>query len=289
MSGRDVAGAGGTDPPGTFTAAGSPWPPPSPDHAPWTTEIRPLRDRSGEPHVAIVFRPPHDVHPRLSAGLEPHRPFLEAPGVDGVAPWVQRPRPGTFLYPIGDGTLLVRMLDTCAERRRPAGVHAALELLQALGPVLDDAARAGRKVGLGGHGGLEPSRVLIHPMGGGSVIGHGIPRVDLITWLAEGAPEAPSGLRYLAPERVTPGATFEPDLKADLYALAMISAEVALGSPLIDATSPMTLVERIREGGAAAAVRAAGLPPPFTELLAEALGPDPATRPTGRALASRAG
>src|SRR5687768_1050481 len=147
----------------------------------------------------------------LGTGMDPIASFVKNPGVAGLAPLVAWDRArATFVYPAGDGVVLARALE-----KRPGSVRAALELLQALGPVLDDAARAGRRTGLPGHGSLSPWRVLVHPSGKGTVVGHGLPPLEITTWLDDETDLPPGpGLRFFPPERLDDG---DEDLRSDLY------------------------------------------------------------------------
>lgn len=252
-----------------------------------------VRDPAGALHLALRFGAEHARHPLLREGLDPIATFLAAPGVDRVAPLVARDRDGgTFVYPVGEGALLATIIERCAERNQPAGIRAALELVEAVGPLLDDAAKAGRRAGLPGHGGLNPWRVHVDGSGA-TVVGHGVPAIEVVTWLegrlgrsAASAAQAGVGLRYFAPERVDEG---DEDLRADLYALAVSAAELAMGGALLTGDGE-ALVKAIQSGAAAIAVRAGlSAAPGLGELLAHALAVDPADRPSsGRWMAGEA-
>ncbi|MEQ1502978.1 MAG: hypothetical protein ABMB14_12145, partial [Myxococcota bacterium] len=163
-----------------------------------------VQDRAGVSHFALRYPRALADHPLLRQGLDPIAAFVRAPGVVGVAPLVDWDREqATFVYPAGDGVLLASILDHDAQAGHRAGPRAALELLAAVGPILDDAAKAGRRAGLPGHGALNPWRIAVHPDGAATVIGHGVPAVEVAAWLESSRDRAPGpGLRYFAPERI---------------------------------------------------------------------------------------
>ncbi|MCA9495131.1 MAG: hypothetical protein KC621_34620, partial [Myxococcales bacterium] len=246
-----------------------------------------VADRSGVHHRAIVFRSDLADHPMLREGFDPLQAFLQRPGVSGLAPlsaW-DRDR-ATFLYPMREGVLLATLLERGRGPAGPAGPKAALELIALVAPILEDAVRAGRRVGLNAHGGLDPWRIQVHPKGDPvTLLGHGVAPVHITSWLDEETDEAPGiGLRYYPPERIEEQ---DEDLRADLYALATLAAEVLLGEPLIAETGEAA-VEPILAGGAQKAVEAK-IPGEVGALLAKACARDPKARfGSGKALGERA-
>jgi hypothetical protein len=254
--------------------------------------VLPVRDPAGVPHLALQFYPDLAEHPLLRQGIDLIASFIQQPTMEGIAPLVAWEREkATFVYPSTDGVLVATLLERCGANRRPAGVRAALELLITVGPMLDEAARAGRRAGLLGHGALNPWRILLHPSGRATLLGHGIPAVEIAAWLEQTggggrvSREPGVGLRYFAPERIEEG---DEDLRADLYALAVTATELALGHPLLTGTGP-ALATAIREGAALTALRGESLPAPVRELFSELLAVDSGDRPvSGKATASRA-
>jgi hypothetical protein len=277
--GRGLVGLSG------WSAAGSPIEGPG-------ALVLPMRDPAGVPHLALQFYPDLAEHPLLRQGIDLIVGFIQQPPLAGIAPLVAWERDkATFVYPCKDGVLVATLLERCAASKRPAGIRAALELLTTVGPMLDEAARAGRRAGLPGHGALNPWRLLLHPDGSATLLGHGVPAVEIAAWLEQtGASSRVSrepgvGLRYFAPERIEEG---DEDLRADLYALAVTATELALGHPLLSGSGP-ALATAIREGAALTALRGESLPGPVLQLFTELLAVDPGDRPvSGKATASRA-
>lgn len=246
-----------------------------------------VADRSGVHHRAIVFRSDLADHPMLREGFDPLQAFLQRPGVAGLAPLAAWDRErATFVYPMRDGVLLATLLEQARGTGRPAGARAALELLALVAPILEDAVRAGRRVGLNAHGGLDPWRIQVHPTGEPvTLLGHGVAPVHITSWLDEETDEAPGiGLRYYPPERIEEQ---DEDLRADLYALATLAAELLLGEPLI-AEVGEAAVDPILSGAAQKAVEAR-IPGEVGALLAKACARDPRARfGSGKALGERA-
>jgi hypothetical protein len=234
----------------------------------------------------IGFRPDLHDHPMLHQGMSGVHRFLRDPNVRGIAPlseWIE-PR-CLFAYPSRDGVLLSTIVEQLQQRGRVGGPRAALELLVTGGPLLDEAARAGRRHGLPSHGALHPWRILVHPLGGLTLVGYGLPAVEVNAWLDEETRVEPgAALTYFPPERI---GEQDEDARADQYALAMAALELLLGRPAIEGAADERL-EAIVEGAGAAAARQLGSPA-LVELFSRALAPTPTDRfPSGRALADRA-
>jgi hypothetical protein len=244
------------------------------------------RDPSGASYLVVGFRPDLLDHPMLHQGMAPVARFLRSPGVKGVAALVEWDEARClFAYPTRDGVLLASILERLRAQRRSAGPHAALELLAVAAPILDDASKAGRRHGLPGHGALTPWRLLVHPLGGVTLIGHGVPAVEVNAWLDEETAEDPGpALAYFPPERVGEG---DEDVRGDLYSLAMTALELLLGRPVLDGTAE----ERVDQvtAGRPAQVAASLETQQLQALFGKALAVEPEQRfASGRALAEQA-
>jgi hypothetical protein len=244
------------------------------------------RDPTGATYLVIGFRPDLHDHPMLHQGMAGVIGFLRAPNVKGVAALAEWDESRClFAYAARDGVLVSAIHGRLVEQRKSAGPRAALELLAVAGPILDEAARAGRRHGLPGHGALQPWRILVHPLGGLTIVGHGLPAVEVNAWLDEETGESPgSTLAYFPPERIREE---DEDVRGDLYALAVCALELLVGRSVFDGP-PDQVLEQISAGRPAAA--AANLETPeLVSLFQRALAPAPSARfPTGRAQADQA-
>ncbi len=244
------------------------------------------RDPGGASYLVIGFRKDLHDHPMLHQGMHGVQRFLRAPNVKGVAPLAEWDEGRClFAYPARDGVLLAAVLDQLRSQGRSAGPHPALELLATVGPILDEAARAGRRHGLPGHGALHPWRILIHPLGGVTLVGHGVPAVEVNAWLDEESGEDPGpALRYFPPERIQEE---DEDVRSDLYALALAALELLLGRPAVEGR-PDEQTDQI-VGGRPALLAKNLETPELVDLFAKALAVTREDRfATGRALADRA-
>ncbi|HHO53712.1 MAG TPA: hypothetical protein ENK18_23275, partial [Deltaproteobacteria bacterium] len=261
------------------------WKPRSePVEAPGGTLFR-VRGPRGEIGIALQFREDLIDHPMLQRGMDDVADFVLAPEVPGVLPLVAWNRErALFIYKIDDGQLLSEVLARCVEHGVIPGERVAIELLGRAALALDDAARAGARVGVDNHGCLTPWRIVVYPGGEVSLLGYALPPIEVFAWLDEETDEPPGpGLRYTPPERIQDSLE---DLRTDIYTLGMIAAEVALGTPLLKGT-PRQLVDQILEGEPAAALGE------FSEagqgLLETVLHPAKAARPsTGAEVANLA-
>lgn len=248
--------------------------------------LRWARDPTGTTYAVLGFRPDLHDHPMLHQGMHGVARFLRSPNVKGIAPLAEWNEAACqFAYPARDGVILSAVLDRLRAQRRSAGPRAALELLATVAPALDEAARAGRRHGLTGHGGLTPWRVLVHPLGGATLLGYGIPPIEVSAWLDEETAIDPGdALAYCPPERV---AEEDEDVRGDLYSLAVAALALLLGRRVLEGPGDDVL-QQIGAGGAAAVARALETPE-LQDLFGQLLAVDPGERfPTGRAVAERA-
>ncbi|HHO52375.1 MAG TPA: hypothetical protein ENK18_16265, partial [Deltaproteobacteria bacterium] len=250
----------------------------------------PVQDGAGALHLELRFRRDLADHPMLNNGMAPIEAFVRRPGVEGIVPLVGWDRSqAAFVYPCGDAVLLASVLEDRAAYRLPAGVRAGLELLVGLGPLIDRACAGARAVGLPNHGALTPWRILIDPSRSLSLVGLGLPAVEVTTWLDEETDQPPGpALRFFPPERIEDR---EEDVRSDLYAVALCAAELMLGRPVIEG-EPSEIVDAVLEGRIQERIEAAAdalIPAGAKALLLRAAAHDPAQRfPSGAGLSRQA-
>jgi len=234
-----------------------------------------LESGNGLKHTAIVFHAAWRDHPSLGAPLMRALPFLEEPGIAGIAPLVAHdPDEGAFVYATGTVVSLADVLRVFSASGVPAGVKAALELCFLTAELLVEAAEvAGGQAGLRGHGAVQPWRVALRTDGQVVLLGYGVPQPELVHASAEQLRSArEDALRYAPPERLAG----EPEeLSSDLFSLALVAAELVLGKPLYDGT----LAEVRQQATRGEAVRRLyqvrdRMPDGLREALARALKPD---------------
>lgn len=148
------------------------------------------------------------------------------------------------------GLDLWRLTRWLTRERRVLGtdlaVHVTRELLAALHAVHSAVDEAGRALGLV-HRDVSPSNVLVSMHGQVKLGDFGIARA----LLSESYPQAAAGARgkgklgYLSPEQVAGQAT---DRRADVFAAAVISAELLMGRPLFAGSSELAVLLAIRDG-----------------------------------------
>ncbi|MEO0602570.1 MAG: hypothetical protein AAF211_14095, partial [Myxococcota bacterium] len=212
-------------------------------------DLRQATDGAGVRHVLLV---PADA--RATEGAP------DLPVIDGIAPVVRRDAAtGTVAYLLDDGELLADVAPG------PWDVEAALDLLLALGRVLDAAARVPQ---LGAHGAVDPWRIVLHPRGAVSVLGYG--------QSPSGPPAAGPAARFVAPE-VRGGAL--ADVRSDVFAAGLCVVERLRGEALPEPC------ERVADALADVVLS----PPTLRTLLLDCVDDDPAARPAnGAELVQRA-
>lgn len=237
-----------------------------------TADLVEVRLEDGSKQTALVFHPEYRDTARWGE-VEGYRPFLAAPGVDGLCPLLRHdPDEGLFLYRTGPCWSMAEVVRVFSDLGAAAGIRAGLELCYLVGQVLVDAAEAGERWRLTAHGALDPRRVVFGPQGTPGVIGYGLPAFDFVDQLDGRRPRDEDTVRYAAPE------LFErvpPDLTSDLFTLALLGVELSLGRPLYDG-----LAEDIRrQASRGEAIRRLYrwrevLPDAVLEAYAQALKPD---------------
>lgn len=189
------------------------------------------------------------------------------------------------------GLDLWRLTRWLAREKRVLGIeiatHIARELLVALHAVHTTVDERGKPLGLV-HRDVSPSNVLVSLHGQVKLSDFGIARA----LLSESYPQAAAGgrgkgkLGYLSPEQVAGQTT---DRRADVFAAAVIAAELLMGKPLFSGASELAVLLAIRDGDLQAFEHVApALPRPIAEAIRAGLVRDPEQRTaTARALADR--
>lgn len=203
-----------------------------------------LGESSNGTHLgwALTFDRALRNHPDL-ASVEAIRPFLEEPGVKGVAPltWSESHR-GVFGYQTGPVWLLRDVLTALKQPNAPSHDRAGLQLLARLGQILEQASVAASQVQRYCHGSLDPHRIALTEDGEVTVLGYAVPHVTL-----RGAtkPDA-QVLRYCAPETLEN----EPqDVRTDLLTLGLLGFEWLTGTPLYTGDAERVLLAAKRGVG----------------------------------------
>jgi serine/threonine-protein kinase len=163
--------------------------------------------------------------------------------------------------------------------------HITRELLAALHAVHTAVDEAGRPLGLV-HRDVSPSNLLVSVHGTVKLGDFGIARA----LLSESYPQAALGgrakgkLGYLSPEQV---AGLPTDRRADVFAAAVVAAELLTGRPLFAGSSELAVLLAIRDGDTHVFDQVAStLPTAVVAALRRGLARDPDERvPTARALA----
>ncbi|MEN0067211.1 MAG: winged helix-turn-helix domain-containing protein [Myxococcota bacterium] len=242
--------------------------------------MRRLEGPRGETGMAIKFRNDLAAHPILVDGLTELTRFMRNPGHRAVAPllhWDRRQ--ALFIYDIGNKVLLADIIDRSQWRDQIPGERVAMELLVSASVVLDGAAREATRVGITNHGSLDPWHVLVDRDGSLSLLAYGLPPMDAIAWLDENGPLPERGIGYWPPERIDdsrPEGVF-----SDIYAMAVMATELAIGHPILDESQPGNAIKTILGmGGLRAQVQElGGLTRDVRQLLMELLHEEEDLRP----------
>ena len=232
-----------------------------------------LADANRNLHTAIVFAEPPPRAVTLS--VEMVLSFLEYPMVRGIVELSHHDlAQGWFAYPTGKSLTLREILNRHADSAQVMGQRAALDVALQTARILAEAAETGEAQGCFSHGALSPWRILLNDEGAVQLLGHGVP-----------SPLHDVGaVRYAPPERIEQTAE---DGRSDIYSLAAIACESAVGRPLGSGKDVAALKERILTGELATSVRKAGMPRPIAALLTEAMSTNLEQRPTPGEFATR--
>ncbi|MCB9670492.1 MAG: hypothetical protein H6734_13525 [Alphaproteobacteria bacterium] len=206
--------------------------------------------------IEVVFDASLRDHASLRNGIASFEGFARSPGTPLVAPlddWsLEEAR---FAYATDAPVTLAEILAAQRARGEPCGVRAALETLQGVVAALTAARPAAQRAGLQAHGNLNPWRIAIREDGTPTLLGYGLPDVELFAYLDEQQPGVSiDTLRYAPPERLDDQ---EEDPRSDLYTLAVVAAEMMLGRPVFDGT-PTSVAERVIRGDAPELIEAIG-------------------------------
>ncbi|MEM7608664.1 MAG: protein kinase, partial [Myxococcota bacterium] len=183
------------------------------------------------------------------------------------------------------GCDLWRLMRWLRQQRKSLGVelsvHIALSLLHALEAVHTATDEDGEPLQIV-HRDVSPSNILLSVHGGVKLGDFGIARAKL-DGLSQSS-RAKGKLGYLSPEQVTGGAV---DQRADIFAAAVVAAELLLGRELFSGGSELAVLLAIRDGSIAPFL-ALPLDEELKSAIAEALRPTPADRiDTASSLAAR--
>lgn len=127
----------------------------------------------------------------------------------------------------------------------PVAVFCASELLAGLHAVHEAVDESGRPLGIV-HGDVSPSNVLVSTQGDVKLADFGIAEARLRSAFpqAAAAGRTKGKLGYLAPEQVRGEHT---DRRADVFAAAVVAAELILGQPLFARGSELTILLAVRD------------------------------------------
>ncbi len=236
--------------------------------------------------IAIRYQNPWAGHLLLTKGIAGIKGFLEAPGVEGIAPMTRwDPADSTLSYRAEGLAVaeLMKVLDGVADRER-----CGLELLAQVATILDDALEAAEAHGVYSHGGLTPWRIIVDSAGETMILGFGIPQVEVVAYLDEETDEAPIDVfRFCVPERLEDK---DEDVRSDLCSLGLVVAELITGLPVLSGSADQ-IIDKIFAGAAPDAVEHTGrvLSDSALDLLCSMVEAKPADRPrTGKEAAKTA-
>ncbi|MCB9685446.1 MAG: hypothetical protein H6735_10435 [Alphaproteobacteria bacterium] len=187
-----------------------------------------LRGPTGDRSHAIAYHDAFRDDPALGTGLDVLRSFLELPMVDGIAP-LRASRRGFLVYATPDVRTVRELIGVFAEEGG-GGPRAALELIERAGRTIVEAARVAEHHGVRSHGSLDPWRVGVSADGSVTLLGYGLPPLEVVDFLRDERLVPPAdALRYAPPERLDGEAEEE---RSDLYALCLMAVELCTGFPV---------------------------------------------------------
>ncbi|MFT6818405.1 MAG: hypothetical protein ACJATT_002221 [Myxococcota bacterium] len=192
-----------------------------------------LESVKGLKHTALVYKAPFNTAPCLTTELQGSLPFMESPGVSGIAPLADYDREsGTFVYKSGTVWSIAEVVRAFADLDENCGHRAGLELAYVTSQILIEASEKGSPHGVWSHRSLSPWRLALRGDGQVRVLGYGLPQVELLEHLAhEASPIKEDSFRYAPPERIEGR---EEDITSDLFALTLICVELMVGKPVYD-------------------------------------------------------
>jgi hypothetical protein len=231
-----------------------------------------LQDDAGLKRAAVVFQGVHAEHPGLGAGLNAVRGAMASPSVPGLAPLLAVDG-AAWVYASGTAWTVAEIVQGLADVGAKGSVRAGLELCYLVADTLLEASEETAAVGIGRHGSLDPTRVMVRSDGQIVLLGYGLPPVDVSAWLDNPRPPlSVEALRYSPPERLRGD---EEDLSSDLYALTLIGLELMVGRPVYDGQRE-DIEAQARDGRADQRIYGFGalLPPMVQQAVGQALKPD---------------
>jgi hypothetical protein len=235
--------------------------------APWRCAVHSWRQGSGPEGswVEVVVDPDYLDDDAWGSDFERHLDAVAGLTVPGVAPGRAISR-GIYRFRCRPVVPAVAL-----GRARGIGDRAALELFLAFAPILAALSSAAHRHEVSLARNVGPLQLALDAEGQGHLVGVGIPPIEIWDWHDDPAlVPSVATLRAAPPERIAG----EPeDVSSDLYALALVAAELGRGAPLLPQTGD-ALVEAIRRGEAATAFTG-----PLHRALAGILAPWPDERP----------
>ncbi|MCB9612525.1 MAG: protein kinase [Sandaracinus sp.] len=160
-------------------------------------------------------------------------------------------------------------------------VFVLLELLAGLEAVHEAVDELGHPLGIV-HQDVSPSNVLLSVHGDVKLGDFGIAKAAVARALPGVSGRAKGKLGYLAPEQVTGGSATRA---TDVFAAAVMGAELLIGRPLFAGGSELAILLAIRDANVRPLLDAA-LPDPLKNALVSALARDPKQRPASAGLLS---
>ncbi len=152
------------------------------------------------------------------------------------------------------------------------------ELLAGLEAVHEARDASGAPLGIV-HQDVSPSNVLLSVHGDVKLGDFGIAKAAVARSLPAASGRPKGKLGYLAPEQVTGGSATRA---TDVFAAAVIGAELLLGRPLFSGGSELAILLAIRDANVRPLLEL-GLPPALEDALTRALARDPKARPASAA------
>ena len=201
-----------------------------------TADLIELAVPGGNFQTAIVYNDAYHAHTGLTTDVELVQSFLEFPMVDGLSDMTRAViGKGIFQFDTGSVMVLYDILRAMRDKRKPLGIRAGVELCVHIGRALQEASENGPMQGIYSSNGLTPWRIVIDASGMPSIIGYGLPQIDMVTFResGEGNPREDS-FKCCPPERLLSG---DEDISSDVYSLALIAVEVMTGAPLLKGTA----------------------------------------------------
>ena len=244
-----------------------------------SSDLVEVEGSDGGRQTVILYNDAYHSHSRLTTAVELVQSFMEFPMVTGLVDMTRAGiGEGLFQYDTGPVMPLFDLLRWLRTNKQKGGIRAGIELCIAVGSALHEAAENGPPQGIYSSSGLTPWRIVLDTDGEPSVIGYGLPQIE-IHELRENKSYAgvrEDSLKYCPPERLVSG---HEDISTDLYSLALIAYELMTGKALL-AGKTKALEKKVKMGEACQILlqTQGGIPAAVHNLLVQALAFDPISR-----------